>query len=244
MSYPQRPSASLEALIDYVVSVIAGLEAIGLDVLAAPWLALLQTLRSNRDSRDDARFALLRAQRKFNVRDAQWDEAISDLSGRAYLAAGKDAKALPYQALFGGVTANDARNLGPAKAAAVADVVLAKGAQLAHPDLATSLQRLQDATASLNSAADLRSQTRIAVATHAVVRIQRLADVDTAVGIAEAGILSAFPGRRDLCGLRWHRCARRRLGRQKTRARRLPLVRGPIRRSCGHNTAAAGIDPA
>lgn len=194
----QNPAASFETLLDYIVSVLAGLEALEEPELAVPWQTLLTSVRQDRDARDLARQALITAQRKVAVRDAAWDTAVTDLSGRAFLAAGKKADRPPYALLFAGVTADDARRLGPAKATAVGTALLRKGQELQHPDLADSLQRLAHANERLAAAEAARTQARAEAAVHEVPRVRAVDAVEALTAQTEVGILTRYPGRDDL----------------------------------------------
>ncbi len=199
MSYRQPAAASLETLVDYATAAIAGLQALpGLAEFAKPWLDLRQKLLAGRDARDVDRWALLGAQRKVQVLDAAWDAAIGDLSGRAFLAAGKDAGKPPYAQLFGTITATDAKKLGAAKATAFAGDVLAKGKAQAHPELAKSLEQLAAATTDLGNADAARAKARGQALSHEVARVALLEAVEKQTAETEVAILITFTGRSDL----------------------------------------------
>ncbi len=199
MSYKQPESASLETLVDYTTATIAGLQAIPeLAEFAAPWLALRKNLLAARDARDLDRWALLGAQRKVQVLDTAWDAAIGDLSGRSFLAAGKDAKRSPYAQLFGSISAQDAKKLGASKATSLARDILAKGAAQGHPELGTSLQQLAQATTALADADTERAKARSQAMTHEVARIGQLEAVEQQTAETEVAILMTFTGRSDL----------------------------------------------
>lgn len=198
MSYKQSEQASYEALIDHTSSVIAGLLALGETDLALPWQTLRQALKAQRDARDEARWTLLGAQRTVAVRDAAWDAVVTDLSGRAYLASGKQADQAPYVLLFGGISANDSRQLGPAKATAFGSALLRKGGELRHPELEQGLARLAIANADLEAAHAARLEARAAAEAHAVPRLRAVEAVERLTAETEVGILTKNPGRRDL----------------------------------------------
>ena len=96
MSYTFPITASLDTVLDHVCGVIAVLEATPeLMALAPPWRKLRDGLLAARQKRDETRWTLLGAQRKVAVRDVAWDVAVGDVSGHAFLAAGKSDKAEP-----------------------------------------------------------------------------------------------------------------------------------------------------
>ncbi len=199
MSYAFPASASLDTLLDHVCGVIAVLEATPeLAALAGPWHKLRDGLLKARQTRDETRWTLLGAQRKVAVRDVAWDAAVGDLSGRAFLAAGKTDKEEPYASLFGPLVAKELRNLGPARATAAAELILAKGAALAHPDLTKSLATLKTTTAALTSAAAERDKAQEAALLLDIPRAKQVTAVDALTATTEIGILTKFPGRRDV----------------------------------------------
>lgn len=199
MSYAQPSDASLESVIDYVVGVIAVLQATPeLAALAPPWHKLRDNLLKARDDRDQKRWKLLGAQRKVGVLDVKWDAAVGDLSGRAFLAAGKDAKAHPYADLFSPLVADDLKRLGPVRAAAAEEVIQAKGKALAHPDLTKSLDGLDKATVALTAADTERTAALQVVLVLDIERTKQIAAVDLLVATTEIGVLTAFPGQREI----------------------------------------------
>lgn len=199
MSYQQPDTASFELLIDHAVGVGAALAAHeAFADLAPAWNDLRDQLLAGRQARDEARWALLGAQRKVDVRDALWDASVGDLSGRAFLAAGKRADAPPYSDLFGPLVANDLKALGPARAVAAAGVILAKGNELNHADLSAPLATLGTATTALQSADSERTTLREATLTLDIVRQRALSAVEQATAQCEIAILQRAPGRADL----------------------------------------------
>ena len=199
MSYAFPASASLDTLLDHVCAVIAALEAVPeLAALAAPWHKLRDGLLKARQLRDETRWTLLGAQLKVAVRDVAWDAAVGDLSGHAFLAAGKSDEKEPYASLFGPLVAKELRNLGPARATAAAELILAKGAALAHPDLTKSLATLKTATAALAGAAADRDKALEASLLLDIARAKQVTAVDALTATTEIGILTKFPGRRDV----------------------------------------------
>jgi len=199
MSYRIPDSASLETLLDYVTDVIAGLEAVAeLAVLAAPWRTLRADLRQDRDARDDARWTLRAAQRKTAVLDVQWDRALVDLSGRAFLAAGKKAGLEPYASLFGGISADEATRLGPHKAAALGTLVAEKAKAFANPELTAAVTALEAATPALEAAAAVRDDVALKAQLHEITRLQRHLAVEKQIALSEVAVLTVFPGRSDL----------------------------------------------
>lgn len=199
MSYRMPASASLDHLIDHAVGVIAAVQATDeFSGNAQMWLDLRAKLLAARDHRDGLRWALAGAQRKVDYRDVRWDAAILDLSGRAFLAAGKDAAASPYADLFGAISGAGLRNLGPVRATAAAQVILTKGAALDHPDLKDSLATLAAATHALQAADEERTLQRNQVLALDIARAQLVDAVEHATAATEVAILTQAPGRRDL----------------------------------------------
>lgn len=155
-------------------------------------------LRGERDARDDARAAVLAASARVRVADADWDGVVTDVSGRAWLASGKDAGRLPYAALFGGVRAADAIELGPHKATVFGGRLLAKARELAHPDLVPAVERLAVSNEALAAAAAERDEATEKAAQHDVRRRALVREVEALAARTEVEILTRFPGRRDL----------------------------------------------
>ena len=198
-SYELPETASLEMMIEHCTSVIAGLEAVDeLAPLAAPWVERRARLRHARDERDADRDAVTAASAKVRVADARWDGSVVGLSGIAFLAAGKDAKASPYAPLFGAVRAVDAVKLGAAKEAAFGAQLAKRARELNHPQLAGALAELEARNASLAMAAAARAEATSAVQLHAIKRGKLVDDLNALVAVTEVGILTAFPGRKEL----------------------------------------------
>ena len=199
MSYAFSPDASLDALIDHVAGVIAVLEATSaLAGLAAPWHALRTDLLKARQTRDDTRWKLLGTQRKVAVCHVEWGAAVGDLSGRALLASGKKVHQDPYASLFHPLRANDLRSLGPVRAVASARIIDTKGSALAHPDLTKSLATLKKETDTLHTAELERSAAQNATLVLDITRANQVAALDKLTAVTEIGILTQFPGRRDM----------------------------------------------
>jgi len=199
MSYHIDTGSSLERLIEYSVGVEAGLEAHAeLAAHGTTWRERRALLRGLRDARDEARYAWVRAASKLKVVDVDWDAIVTDLSGRAYLAAGKDAAADPYLTLFGTVKASDAVKLGPAKATAFGERVVARATELGHADLGGTVERLKAQNIALTTSGQARDAAREAALLHDLRRRKAIDDLTTLVAETEVAILTAFPGRRDL----------------------------------------------
>ena len=199
MSYSLPESTSLEGMIDYTTGVSAGLKAVTeLVPLSAPWDARKLALRAARDDRDDARAKVIECSKVVDVRDTVWDKAVTDLSGRAYFAAGKDASKPPYAPLFGTVTAAAATKLGPAKATVYGDNLVSKGTALAHPDLGDAVQAVAAANKPLSDAGAARTTAQTEAAAHEIKRIQAREALELLIAETELGILQKFVGRDDL----------------------------------------------
>lgn len=199
VAYKMTQEGSLETYIDYASATIAGLEALPeTAILAAPFHTLRDQLKAERDARDEDRWTLLGAQRKVAVLDAQWDHAVVDLSGRAWLAAGKKPGAEPYASLFGTVTAKQVTVLGAHKETVIGEKLVAKGHELGHPDLAESLGKLSHANETLHTAAQVRDAADTQALLHEITRRKLKTELERLVAHAEVGILTQFPGRDDL----------------------------------------------
>jgi len=199
MSYTLDPKSSIEALLDYVAGAAAAVQALPATAhLVEPFLVVRKDLQDARDKRDEARFAHKCASAVVRVHDALWDEAILTLSGEAFLAAGKDAKASPYAPLFGTMKASEAQELGPAKALVFGGSVVSKARELAHPRLEAATAALAKAGQDLQQAASARDTAREQAELHELRRSRLVYGVEIAVAHCEVEILQRFPGRRDL----------------------------------------------
>jgi len=199
MSYSLPEAITFEGMIDYATGVAAGLKAVPeIAPLAADWAAARQARRAERDARDDARALAVEATAVVRVRDAAWDDAVKKLSGEAFLAAGKDAGRSPYAPLFGTIKATDATRLGPAKASSFGATLLAKANELATPSLAGAVQALTKENAALGEAGAARAAARDGASVHEVKRQKAREALELLIATTEVGILTAFPGRRDL----------------------------------------------
>lgn len=199
MAYQLPETASLESLTEYAGGVAAGLQALALDpAVSGQWLEHRKTLKTARDLRDDARFELRCASAVVQVRDAQWDKAVGDLSGHAFLAAGKKADAEPYATLFGATKAAEAQKLGPEGAAHFGHGLVAKGQALGVDGLAKQLHDVAHATADLEEAGQLRVAAEQAAGLHEIERKKLHAATEALIATTEATILAKLPGRNDL----------------------------------------------
>jgi len=186
-------------MIEHCTSVVAGLQAMDeLAPLAVPWVEKRTRLRQARDERDADRDAVTAASAKVRVADARWDASIVGLSGVAFLAAGKDAKASPYAMLFGSVRAVDAVKLGAAKEAAFGAQLVKRARELSHPQLAEALAEVEARNAELERVAAARSEAVSAAQLHAIKRGKLVDELNCLVAVTEVGILTAFPGRKEL----------------------------------------------
>ena len=132
------------------------------------------------------------------LRDAQWDRAVTDLSGRAFLAAGKDAGKSPYAPLFGTLPASAATRLGPAKATEVGERYLRNGRELNHAELNPHLETLGEATTRLREAGAARSEAQRDAQAHEIKRIVAKEQLELLIAETEVAILTSFVGRADL----------------------------------------------
>ncbi|MFO0751127.1 MAG: hypothetical protein U1F43_36460 [Myxococcota bacterium] len=198
---------SLERLGDYVDGVHAALaERAPLAGLAPPWEALLQRCDAAEARQKKARRALNRARVGYWIRDADFDQAVRNLSSETYHLAGKDDAAEPYVSIFGAVRAEDIIEYGEEKATSFgrntgkkAEAILA----VTEPEAARTavkgmLDDLGRETAALAAAGDQREDAGTAVTALDIERRQLIRDTLTLIADTEVGILSIYKGRRDL----------------------------------------------
>ncbi|MSQ83676.1 MAG: hypothetical protein EXR77_12460 [Myxococcales bacterium] len=186
-------------MLEQAVAIKAGLEADPTLVpLAKLWLDRKVHLRKERDLRDDDRWAHAAASRAVNVNQVHWRGAVVAVSGVAYLASGKAAKAAPYSVLLGSIPAATAIKYGASNAVAFTDKLLAKAEELKVAILAAALAALK-AAATLLGAADLvRTVARNKSISHEAIRVNEVAAFDKLVGETEAAILVKHPSNKDL----------------------------------------------
>lgn len=195
MSYSLHEATTFEGVIEYTTGVIAGLKT---DDALAPhaveWETMRQTARAARDARDDDRYARIEASAVVRVRDYRWDRSVVDLSGRAFLASDKKAKQPPYSVLFGKVKADQATNLGPAKATVYGKNLVAKSRELAHPELGASTDAVEEANGQLAAAHDQRAEAVEALSIHDIRRLKLVRDVEELIAATELKILTEYVG--------------------------------------------------
>ena len=104
----------------------------------------------------------------------------------------------PHADMFGTLPAAELKQLGPARAAAAAELILAKGAMLNNPDLGASLAELAQATEKLKAADTDRSVARKQVLLLDITRAEQVDAVEHAMAHTEVQILTKMPGRKDL----------------------------------------------
>lgn len=200
MSYKFDANNSYGRLRQYTSQVIGGLEARPQTAtLSTPFRELRKAISDARAAREEVDDAVLAASARLRVNDADWDQAILAVSARAFELARKRADADPYATLFGRIDAKRARSLGAAKAQIVGQSVVRDGRRL---DQAGELQAVLDA---LDAATVKLSETKAAYdeADDALFAPRRskkklVSRLNDAIAVAEAGILTAFPGRGDL----------------------------------------------
>lgn len=191
--------SSYETMLEFTAQVVAGLGA--LDELAgadAGFLALRGRIQAARDKRDGARWLHISKSARVRVFDARWDRGVTATSSAAFVASNSDAKQDPYNALFGTVKAADVVQLGPAKAEAFGNTLLARGAALALPALEPHLAAVKTAQALLMKADVERDQAATDALTHEVERRKLLKELEREAALAEVAILTRFPGDRAL----------------------------------------------
>jgi|GEM_PF-2424162 len=199
MAYDIRDSASIEYLREYVQGVSAGLDARDATKSLVPtWLALDGKLKAARDVRDDARFERVRTIRRYGVVKTDFLNALTTLSGTAFLASGKDASAVPYSLLFGRRRAEDVRELGFNNLRDFADTFFVSAQDVRTPQLAPIIAATQAAFALVFTAGGARQAARVALVSHENRRAELVIEVEDLADDTEAKVLTAFPGRREL----------------------------------------------
>lgn len=191
-------SSSLEKLLAYVPGVIAGLKALDLKSIAASWEEMKQELRTARDERDDDRDAETETSVVVQVKDAEFDHSVSDLSGDAFHASDRNANNDPYNHLFGRVKADDIKSMGPAKATMASDRIVIRADSLGVPALAASTRAVETAAAELTAAEEADSKAELQVLVHEGKRLKLLRRIEALIDQTEIEILIEKPGRHDL----------------------------------------------
>lgn len=211
VSYQVNESSSLERLIEIAQSLRARCVAVqASSEIIGEWEAMLATLRTRRDERDEVRTARITASAVVDVADARLDEEFSLLSGNAFLAAGRDAKKAPYANLFGTVSADEGRRLGVHKAKVYAAGLTTKLKELDHPQLNSFVPRIERLASELRNAAAERDELDQKLSTHEIRRQRLVTEVEALIaktGMYLAGrfseqpqvvaaVLNPYPGRR------------------------------------------------
>ncbi|HRE90154.1 MAG TPA: hypothetical protein PK095_13555, partial [Myxococcota bacterium] len=167
--------------------------------LAGPIRELRARIEAERSAREAADDALLAASARLRVDDSDWDQALQLVSARAYELAGKKADAEPYATLFGRVDAKRARSFGAAKAQVVGLAVVKDGRRLDEAEaLSETLDQLEAATAKLSASKATYDEADDALFLPRQAKKKLIGKLNEAIAVAEAGILTAFPGRGDL----------------------------------------------
>lgn len=196
MPYKLKPTLTLDALADYAVNAAAALTARPQTrALAAVWRERVQTVRTVRQAREEARDAWLEALATYHVAHTDWQEALTVLSGLIYLAAGKKSTHEPYFSVFGTITAARARSYGAAKAVEFGSLVLARLRVLDRADFAAATAAFQAAQDILVPAGAERRKAYEALRLHNLHRVRLIEETQAAVNETEIEILRAFPGK-------------------------------------------------
>lgn len=199
MPYSIDRSQSLESLHDYLVGVEAGLLAMEqTQDLGPKWAHKQVEVKKLREERDEARKAVIGAQARVKVLDTRWDMVVAKISDRAYSLAGKDADVAPYEPLFGAVTAQEAKEYGPAKATAFGKSALAKLHELNEAELNPLADELAKANVALGVAHAARGEAEDAAAIHTLRKERLIEQVEALVAEAEIAILTRFPRQKAL----------------------------------------------
>ena len=199
MSYKLVAEWSLESIKEYAVAAMAGMQAVDEVAEASiPLASLVELCDAAIAQRNAARIKSVVASARVRVLDAKNDKLIGTLSGTAFLAAGSKADQEPYNALFGAVTAEDLKEMGPHKVSSAGAALIAKARALNHPQLTPLLPGLDASMESLKAAGAARDDAFVAEGTHEVERRKILSHAQRLVADAEVAVLTRFPGRRDL----------------------------------------------
>jgi hypothetical protein len=164
----------------------------------ASWKELVSGLEGEAAERRGLERALRYARADVNVTDVDWDSAIGGLSGEAYLMADKKSNRSPYSELFGTVTAQKSKRLGPAKATSFGTQTVAKATALGHERLGAATSAVETANAALSEAHQGRVAAESALAVFGVRDYERRSRVEALIAATEIELLRAFPGRDDL----------------------------------------------
>lgn len=200
MSYKFGPAVSYGRLRHYCSQVVGGLEARPQTAaLAGPFRMIRSEVESEREARERADDEVLGSSARLRVNDADWDQALQMLSARSFELAKKKADADPYAALFGRVDAKRARSFGAAKSQVVGVSVVKDGRRLEQAEaMATELDALEAATAALSASKAAYDEADDKLFVHRQAKKKLVGRLNEAIAVAEAGILTAFPGRGDL----------------------------------------------
>lgn len=197
MSFQIPDNASFDRLVEYSTGVIASLEAIEETRSLSPkWLELRTKITDMRSEWEKANWNLIGASARVHVCDSRWDDQVVEISGRAWLAAHKDAKIEPYKSLFGTIKANDLIRMGPHKATVWGHKLLAKGRELKHPELDSLLSSFETTTAELQKAFIDRMECSEQLAMFSVRKNKMINEIEALIANTEIDVLQIFPGSR------------------------------------------------
>jgi hypothetical protein len=165
---------------------------------AGDWKGMLARIVDERGAREGADDGVLMAGAVARVADVEFDASIGEVSGVAWLLAGKQVEGEPYQTLFGRIDAKRARGLGLAKAGAVGERVVRDGRRLEVAGLDASLTALETATGALTDARSAVEAAEDQLFAPRQAKKKLVRDLNQLIAVTEAAVLTAFPGRSDL----------------------------------------------
>ncbi len=199
MAYSFSENTSYGRARRYTAQVIGGLKARKeLAGQVDAWTTFKARIIHERQLRELADDAVLEASTLGRVEDAQFDVDLGSVSSHAFLAAGKDAKATPYDELFGKDDAKRVKAFGIVRAAEAGRRIVKDGRRLEVPNLVPQLDQLDATTARLQAAATGVEAAKDALFGPRRVKKVLIADLNHLIATTEAAILTAFPGRDDL----------------------------------------------
>lgn len=202
---PALPESwSLEVLRDYLRDVDAGCGALedekdaevgkkGAQVQKKV-VAMIADVDAKIRERDASRQVTRRRRAVVRVKDALFDAAIGHFSGLAFLAAGKDRNAEPYETLFGTITAEDVKDMGPGRASSIGQDLVIKATSQQHPLLVPVLPSFESRVKGLETAGAERDAAARAELPHEIARGEALVAAEKATADWELDLRNALRG--------------------------------------------------
>lgn len=199
MAYTYPDTWSLEAIIDYLWAVQAGLEAeSSLAAQVAFWLAFEERVLAERVTRDGDRKGLIKSAAVQRRCDLGWDRTLMQAGTKSFSDAGRSAKKPPYSTLFSTIRPSAATRLGAVKATELGTTIVLKLRELKKPAYDELADELEAASGALEAADKARKGMKGKTETHDLRRRALIDDLETLADKTHIAILTAFPGDDDL----------------------------------------------